>query len=203
MMERGGFVRQVLTAALAAFAIVTGAVAQPASSAPTEAQIQRFLASMPNQGLLTGTGPEREPAYVASMIARNPGREEEAGALIRAYATCTGPAGRAAMVRQFRRIAMELGAERVVLMTRFYERQLQRRFAFLSDRGTQRSAAETRELAALVRDYPLEAFARAVQSSQASFLQDRALGEAIAPCLAVFRAEAERRGLAYRDVPVR
>lgn len=132
---------------------------RPPSPPPvSEAQYQRFVASLP-EGAWDGP-PKPDPETVKRLIALNPGKEARIEAILGAFDRCAAPAAAAAMDRVYR-LAMKsplLGAEKVERLTAFYSGGGWAPFVALRDRiasSKPPAAADLAEMERLTAAYPL------------------------------------------------
>jgi len=182
---------------MAALLLLLAAMAAPALPPPVgEARFQHFLKVLPDAKERPRTGVD--PAEVAALAKRNPGREKEIEAILAADASCTAPAREAALLRMARATADRLGPERLDRMIAFYEGSDFARFAALGpDRPADKplSAAEKAELDRLAAAYPLREFAEAMQASGDGLFTDPAVGGVFAKCADTRLAAFERAKL--------
>jgi len=169
--------------------VLAALAAQPAAAhaAPPppvdEARFQHFLKVLPDAKESPPAG--ADPAELAGLARRNPGREKEIEAILAADARCTAPARQAATLRMARATADRLGRERLDRMIAFYEGPDFARFAALGpDRPADKplSAAEKAELDRIVAAYPLREFAEALRAGSDSLFTDAAIGAVFARC---------------------
>jgi len=133
--------------------------AQPA--APSEALVDRFLASIPDQEEITAEATEIDPAELSHLVALNPGKEAQLRSILKANLACTGPAVTAGTLRMLRTVARELGTDRLQKLVSFYEGPDYTAFKTLSlkmESGVAPSAEDKAAMAKLMAAYPLEAF---------------------------------------------
>jgi hypothetical protein len=176
-----------------ALALLFAAIAAAPPPAVDEARFQHFLKVLPDAKERPRTGVD--PAEVARLAKRNPGREKAIEAILADDARCTAPAREVAMLRMARATADRLGPERLDRMIAFYEGPDFARFAALGpDRPADKplSAAEKAELDRLVAAYPLREFAEAMQASGDGLFTDPAVGGAFAKCAEARMAAFER-----------
>jgi hypothetical protein len=178
---------------LAALAAPPAAPPPPPPPPVDETRFQHFLKVLPDAKEPPRAG--ADPAEVARLAERHPGREKEIEAILAADARCTAPAREAAMLRMVHATADRLGPERLDRMIAFYEGPDFARFAALGpDRAADKplSAAEKAEFDRIVAAYPLREFAEAMQASGDGLFTDPAIGAVFAKC-ADARAAAFQR----------
>lgn len=139
------------------------AAAQPAAAAPAPAASdshaaaeRAFLAALPDAGD-PEPAPEIDAERLARLVARHPGREEDARAALRVGAECRQATVAAQAHAQLAATARALPEETLVRLTRFYTGPDYRRFTVLSEIA-QPSDAEAAELQAIVTRNALMAF---------------------------------------------
>lgn len=179
-----------------ALILLLAAIAAAPPPPVDEARFQHFLKVLPDSKDRPGAG--ADPAEVARVAARNPGRQKEIEAILAADASCTAPAREAAMLRMARATADRLGPERLDRMIAFYEGPDFARFAALGpDRPADKplSAAEKAELDRLTAAYPLREFAEAMQASGDGLFTDPGIGGVFAKCADARMAAFQRAKL--------
>jgi len=133
--------------------------AQPA--APSEALVDRFLASIPDREVITAEATEIDPAELSRLAALNPGKEAQLRSILKANLACTGPAVTAGTLRMLRTVARELGTEKLQKLVSFYEGPDYAAFKTLGlkmESGAAPSAEDKAAMAKLMAAYPLQAF---------------------------------------------
>jgi hypothetical protein len=182
----------------AAAALPSAAAAQTAPAAPSEAQVARFIAALPDSDSLTAGSDAINPELLAQIQRANPGRETEAREVVAAHGRCTQRFVVGATERMFVRIAHRLGAARVEALIRFYGGPEFAPFSRIGDkmkRDEALTAAEQAELARIMSAYPLNEFFEAMEALTPTMAQDAAFIEGVTGCAGVTRAELGRRGL--------
>ncbi|HEX8626457.1 MAG TPA: hypothetical protein VF782_15450 [Allosphingosinicella sp.] len=148
-------------AAAALFALAQPALAQAPTAAPSEALVERFVASLPDQEELRAVPTEIDAAELSRLLALNPGKEPQLRSILKANLACTGPAVTAGTLRMLRTVARALGAERVQKLVSFYEGPDYAAFKALGLRMESGAVATPQDkgaMAKLMAAYPLQAF---------------------------------------------
>jgi hypothetical protein len=147
-------------AAAALLALPQAGLAQAPESAPSEALIERFIASIPDRDEIDKPQ-EIDPAELKQLVALNPGKEAQVRSILKANLACTGPAITAGSLRMLRTVARNLGSAKVEKLVRFYEGPDYAAFEALGVR-MEKAAVPTAEdkaaMAKLMATYPLQAF---------------------------------------------
>lgn len=140
----------------------------PLASPPSEAQVERFLASLPAE-VKTGTPAMKlAPESVKRLIALNPGKEAQIEAILSAFGKCSQPAVVAGMERVHRMLARSplLGPEKLERLTAFFDGGGWASLTAIADRinkSATPSAADLAEREQLMAAYPLEDLAISLQ----------------------------------------
>ncbi len=134
--------------------------AQPAPAAPSEALVDRFIESIPDQGEIAAEAAEIDSAELSRLVALNPGKEAQLRSILKANLACTGPAVTAGTLRMLRTVARELGTEKLQKLASFYEGPDYAAFKALGlkmEGGAAPSAEDKAAMAKLMAAYPLQA----------------------------------------------
>jgi hypothetical protein len=183
-----------ILAALAAFTAQPAASAQPAAPA-SDATITRFMAAVPPASR-SATDRTPDPQDLARYNELNPGRAAEVRAALEEHEGCIGPIIAAGTERILRNIARELGEERVVRLTRFYESQDSHVFDRLSAREeSSLTEAERAEMDRIVAAYPLTEFLQEMANVRDRAGQDQVMMNGLSRCAAAMQTDFERRRL--------
>lgn len=135
--------------------------AQTAPAAPSEALVERFIASLPDQEEMRAVPTEIDAAELSRLVALNPGKEAQLRSILKANLACTGPAVTAGTLRMLRTVARALGTERVQKLVSFYEGPDYAAFKALGLRMESKAVATAEDKAAMAKlmaAYPLQAF---------------------------------------------
>jgi hypothetical protein len=135
--------------------------AQAAPAAPSEALVDRFIASIPDRGEIAAESTEIDPAELSRLVALNPGKEAQVRSILKSNLACTGPAVTAGTLRMLRTVARGLGAEKLQKLVSFYEGPDYAAFEALGTRmesAATPSAEDKAAMAKLMAAYPLQAF---------------------------------------------
>jgi hypothetical protein len=138
-----------------------GGEAQAAQAAPSEALVNRFLASLPDQEQINAVATEIDAGELSRLVALNPGKEAQLRSILKANLACTGPAVTAGTFRMLRTVARELGTDRLQKLVGFYEGPDYAAFKTLGLRmesAAAPSAEDKAAMAKLMAAYPLQAF---------------------------------------------
>lgn len=135
--------------------------AQAAPAAPSEALVDRFIAVIPDREEIVGASSEIDPGELSGLVALNPGKEAQVRKILQANLACSGPAVTAGTLRMLRKVARDLGADRLQRLVAFYEGPDYAVFKSLAGRmeaSPDPSAEDKAALARLMGAYPLQAF---------------------------------------------
>ncbi|HLL31539.1 MAG TPA: hypothetical protein VK403_11130 [Allosphingosinicella sp.] len=135
--------------------------AQTAQAAPSEALVERFVASLPDQEEIHAAPTEIDAAELNRLLALNPGKEAQLRSILKANLACTGPAVTAGTLRMLRTVARALGTERLQKLVSFYEGPDYAAFKALGLRMESAAvpvAEDKAAMAKLMAAYPLQAF---------------------------------------------
>lgn len=133
----------------------------PEPPRPSEAQVERFLASLPKEAL--SRPPKPDPETAKRLIAQHPGKAAQIAAILGAFEKCFEPAGAAAMARVNRMLARSplLGAHKLERLTDFFAGGGWDRLAVIGERiekSATPAAADLAERERLMAAYPLADF---------------------------------------------
>jgi hypothetical protein len=148
-------------AAAVLLALAQPAFAQAPQAAPSEALVERFVASLPDQEEIRAVPTEIDPAELSRLLALNPGKEAQLRSILKANLACTGPAITAGTLRMLGTVARALGTERLQKLVSFYEGPDYAAFKALGLRMESAAAPTAQDKAAMAKlmaAYPLQAF---------------------------------------------
>jgi hypothetical protein len=148
-------------AAAVLLALAQPAFAQAPQAAPSEALVERFVASLPDQEEIRSVPTEIDAAELSRLLALNPGKEAQLRSILKANLACTGPAITAGTLRMLRTVARALGTERLQKLVSFYEGPDYAAFKALGLRMESAAAPTAQDKAAMAKlmaAYPLQAF---------------------------------------------
>lgn len=135
--------------------------AQATQAAPSEALVNRFIASIPDQEEINAVPTEIDAGELSRLVELNPGKEAQLRSILKANLACTGPAITAGTLRMLRTVARELGTDRLQKLVSFYEGPDYAAFKTLGLRMESAAAPSAEDKAAMTKlmaAYPLQAF---------------------------------------------
>lgn len=174
-----------------------GGKAQTAPPAPpSEALVERFLKSIPDQDELNAVPTEIDPAELSRLAALNPGKEAQLRSILKANLACTGPAVTAGTLRMLRTVARELGTEKLQKLVSFYEGPDYTAFKTLAPKmESEASAADKAAMAKLMAAYPLQAFLDQMNRAGEIIAADEGFMTAAMNCASLQVDALEKAGL--------
>jgi hypothetical protein len=163
-------------------AALLAASTEPATSAPppTEAQIERFIAALPDSDRLDQVDRTADPRELERLGALNPDRADAIRPVLEEFAGCTGPVENRLYVHMLRVVARTLGAEKLDRLVTFYEREDIAALDPIINRassGATLSPAEQAEVERIMAAYPLADFAAEMMSFNPDFFDDALMAE--------------------------
>ncbi len=186
----------------AAFALIalqpTPGLARASGAAPSEALVDRFIASLPDREAITEAAEEIDAEELARLAALNPGKEARVRAILRTNLACTGPAITAGSLRMLRTVARNLGGDGLQKLVGFYEGPDYAAFAALAARMESQatpSAADSAAMAKFMGTYPLQAFHREMSRAGEIIAADSGFMSAAMKCASEQIEALEAAGL--------
>ncbi len=159
------------------------AIAQSVPAPPSEAAIQRFLASLPPDPLAGRAEPD--PEQLRKLTTLNPGKAAQVKAILGDFDGCISAAAAAGARRMLRSVALELGAEKVERLTDFYRSPDLAVFTAIQARLSATkppSAPDAAELKRLTAAYPLSDLSQAMKRAGQRVRSDAVFDEAARQC---------------------
>jgi hypothetical protein len=136
-------------------------------SPPSEAQVERFMAVLPDVEALGQVDRTADPVELERLVSLNPGRDADIRPVLETFAACQSPIHNAMSLTGLRMIARRLGSAGLERLTAFYQSEDLDRLEALTARlqaGEAPGEAEQAEMERIFAAYPLREFQALMQN---------------------------------------
>lgn len=175
-----------------------GAPATEPSGDVDEAQIERFIAAMPDSDRLRGTEPSPNPADLARLQALNPSRSETVRRILETQARCEAATSAAWTRAALGAVARRMGRDKVDRLIRFYSGPDFLAFSAIqerSGRGEAPSESDQHTIESIMRNYPLMEMAELIQAPEIATSDGMNMLEQVERCISERNAAFDQAGV--------